>query len=123
MSGLLGDEERADTWTIGDDGRHSRTEAVTVRALAPAGWLRQLPPGEAVLVYGSFPPARIALRPFFDDRELASRAVVAQPGDAMPCTVAGASFSDADGPRHGSTGHSRLGTRRARLTAWSPRRS
>jgi len=75
VSGLLGDEERAEhSWTVGDDGRHSRTEAVTVRALAPPGWLRQLPPGEAVLVYGSFPPARIALRPFFDDRELASRA-------------------------------------------------
>ena len=75
VSGLLGEEERAEhSWTVGDDGRHSRTEAVTVRALAPPGWLRQLPPGEAVLVYGSFPPARIALRPFFDDRELASRA-------------------------------------------------
>ena len=75
VSGLLGDEERAEhSWTVGNDGRHSRTEAVTVRALAPPGWLRQLPPGEAVLVYGSFPPARIALRPFFDDRELASRA-------------------------------------------------
>ena len=75
VSGLLGDEERAEhSWTVGDDGRHSRTEAVTVRALAPPGWLRQLPPGEAVLVYGSFPPARITLRPFFDDPELASRA-------------------------------------------------
>ena len=81
VSGLLGDEERAEqSWTIGDDGRHSRTEAVTVRALAPAGWLRQLPPGEAVLVYGSFPPARIALRPFFDDRELSSRAAGSSAG-------------------------------------------
>ncbi len=75
VSGLLGEEERTEhSWTVGDDGRHSRTEAVTVRALAPPGWLRQLPPGEAVLVYGSFPPALVALRPFFDDRELASRA-------------------------------------------------
>ncbi len=74
MGALLGDEERAEhSWTVGDDGRRSRTEAVSVRALAPPGWLRQLPPGEAVLVYGSFPPARIALRPFFADRVLASR--------------------------------------------------
>lgn len=81
VSGLLGEEEQAErSWTVGDDGRHSRTEAVTVRALAPAGWLRQLPPGEAVLVYGSFPPARIALRPFFDDRELASRAAGSSAG-------------------------------------------
>jgi type IV secretion system protein VirD4 len=83
VSGLLGDEKRADhSWTVGDDGRHSRTEAVTVQALAPPGWLRQLPPGEAVLVYGSFPPARIALRPWFDDPGLAARAAGAMPGRA-----------------------------------------
>ena len=75
VSGLLGDDERADrSWTVGDDGRHSRTEAVTVQALAPPGWLRQLPPGEAVLVYGSLPPAQIALRPWFGDPGLAARA-------------------------------------------------
>ena len=84
MSGLLGDEERADrSWTVGDDGRQSRTEAVTVQALAPPGWLRRLPPGEAVLVYGSYPPARIALRPWFDDAGLASRAGVASGGSAV----------------------------------------
>jgi type IV secretion system protein VirD4 len=80
VGALLGDEERAQhSWTVADDGRRSRTEAVSVRALAPPGWLRQLPPGEAVLVYGSFPPARIALRPFFSDRELASRAARRSP--------------------------------------------
>jgi type IV secretion system protein VirD4 len=80
VGALLGDEERAEqSWTVGDDGRRSRTEAVTVRALAPPGWLRQLPPGEAVLVYGSLPPARIALRPFFSDRELANRATGISP--------------------------------------------
>jgi type IV secretion system protein VirD4 len=75
VSGLLGDEEMAErSFTFGDDGRHTRTEAVTTKSLAPPGWLRQLPPGEAVLVYGSFPPARIALRPFFADPLLAKRA-------------------------------------------------
>jgi len=77
ISGLLGDEERAESsWTVGDDGRHSRTEAVTRQALAPPGWLRRLPPGEAVLVYGSFPPARIVLRSWFDDSDLAARAAI-----------------------------------------------
>ena len=81
VSGLIGEEERAEhSWTVGDDGRHSRTEAVSVRALAPPGWLRQLPPGEAVLVYGSFPPARIVLRPFFVDCELTSRAASSPAG-------------------------------------------
>ena len=111
VSGLLGDEERAEhSWTVGDDGRHTRTEAVTVQALAPPGWLRQLPPGEAVLVYGSFPPARLALRPFFEDPVLAGRAASSSEGGAGD-------------PGYCAVKRSRRGTRRARLTAWSPRRS
>jgi len=111
VSGLLGDEERAEqSWTVGDDGRQTRTEAVTTKALAPPGWLRQLPPGEAVLVYGSFPPARLSLRPYFDDPALAARAASSSAGEAGPS-------------RCGVIGRSLLGTRRARLTAWSPRRS
>ncbi len=59
VSGLLGEEERSEnSWTVGDDGRRSRTEIVSTKALAPPGWLRRLPPGQAVLVYGSLPPAR-----------------------------------------------------------------
>ena len=108
VSGLLGDEERAESsFTVGDDGRRTRTEAVTTKALAPPGWLRQLPPGEAVLIYGSFPPARLALRPFFDDPVLSKRAAL---GRSSGGAVYGA-------------GRNRFGTRRARLTAWSPRRS
>lgn len=75
VSGLLGEEERSESsWTVGDDGRRSRTEIVSTKALAPPGWLRQLPPGQAVLVYGSLPPARLGLRPFFEDPVLAGRA-------------------------------------------------
>jgi type IV secretion system protein VirD4 len=111
VSSLLGDEERREhSLTVGDDGRHTRTEARSVQALAPPGWLRQLPPGEAVLVYGSFPPARLGLRPFYEDPELARRARASPPGDVVP---------DAQDPSR----RSRLGTRRARFTAWSPRRS
>jgi type IV secretion system protein VirD4 len=126
MSGLLGDEERAErSWTIGDDGRHSRTEAVSFRALAPPGWLRRLPEGGAVLVYGSFPPARVALRPFFDCSELANRAVF-EPGRRGEIAVApatGGTVSDAGDQPCGAIGRGRLGTRLAKLTAWSPRRS
>jgi type IV secretion system protein VirD4 len=110
LSGLIGEEERAEhSFTVGDDGRRTRTEAVSVQALAPPGWLRQLPPGEAVLVYGSLPPARLALRPFFADGLLAERAgaPAASPAEAT----------------YGSRRRNRLGTLRARLTAWSPRRS
>ena len=111
VSGLLGEEERSEhSWTVGDDGRRSRTEAVTVKALAPPGWLRQLPPGQAVLVYGSLPPARLSLRPFFRDRALCGRAISES---ARPSA----------GSAYGSISRKRLGTRRARLTAWSPRRS
>lgn len=109
VSGLLGEGETAEhTVTVGDDGRRSRTEAVATRALAPPGWLRQLPPGEAVLVYGSLPPARVALRPYFSDGTLAARARALPQDDT-------AGYSEA--------GRFLVGTRRARLTAWSPRRS
>ena len=38
VSGLLGDGEKDErSWTIGDDGRADRTEAVTVQPLAPPG--------------------------------------------------------------------------------------
>jgi type IV secretion system protein VirD4 len=123
MSGLLGDEERAEhSWTVGEDGRQSRTDAVSFRALAPPGWLRCLPEGEAVLVYGRFPPARLTLRPFFDCPELAARAVLGT-GHRTGATVAGEAGSGGfDQPCEVIEG-GRLGTRLARLTAWSPRRS
>lgn len=119
MSGLLGDGEKDErSWTIGEDGRRSRTEAVTVQPLAPPGWLRQLPPGEAVLVYGSFPPARIELRAWYADRGLAARVPIRR-GDTGYASAA----PGPNEPRSSKVGLSRLGTRRARLTAWSPRRS
>ena len=36
----------------------------------PLEALRQLKPGEAVLLYGHLPPARVRLRPWFADRRL-----------------------------------------------------
>jgi type IV secretion system protein VirD4 len=75
MSRLAGEEE---LWmpatTIDADGRRSRTESASTRALAPAAWLRRIAPGTGVLVYGHLPPARIELRPWFRDPVLNSRA-------------------------------------------------
>ena len=49
---------------------HSTTESVSFRHLAPANVLREMRPGQGVLVYGHLAPARIALRPWFKDRRL-----------------------------------------------------
>ncbi len=70
-SRLIGDEEHAVMSTTRDaEGRLSTTEAVGTRRLAPAEALRCLAPGEAILLYGHLPPARLSLRPFYADRVL-----------------------------------------------------
>jgi len=53
----------------------STTESSIYRALAPAARIRESAAGTGILIYGSLPPARIALRPWFRDRHL--RALVA----------------------------------------------
>jgi type IV secretion system protein VirD4 len=68
---LLGDEEvRQVSATAAADGQGSTTESSAFRALAPANVLREGRPGEAVLVYGHLPPAKLQLRPWFADRAL-----------------------------------------------------
>lgn len=68
---LLGDEEVWQTSsTSGAEGRRSTTESVAYRSLAPANVLREMNPGQGVLVYGHLAPARIKLRPWFRDRRL-----------------------------------------------------
>jgi type IV secretion system protein VirD4 len=54
----------------GERGRRSHTEGETYRDLAPANLVREREPGSALLVYGSLPPAKIRLRPWFEDAEL-----------------------------------------------------
>jgi type IV secretion system protein VirD4 len=77
---LLGDEEvRQISSTSGAEGRRSTTESVAYRSLAPANVLREMSPGHGLLVYGHLPPARLALRPWFEDRELRGRAAGIQP--------------------------------------------
>src|SRR5204863_3512456 len=76
---LLGDEEiRQLSSTSGAEGRRSMTESVAYRNLAPANLLREMRPGEGLLVYGHLPPAKIALRPWFKDRRLRSVAAAAR---------------------------------------------
>jgi len=44
--------------------------------LAPAHVLRQMRPGDALLVHGTLPPAHVQTRPFFRTRHLAERAAM-----------------------------------------------
>jgi type IV secretory pathway TraG/TraD family ATPase VirD4 len=68
---LLGDEEIQQTSsTSGAEGRRSTTESVAYRNIAPANVLREMRPGNGLLVYGHLAPARIRLRPWFKDRQL-----------------------------------------------------
>jgi type IV secretion system protein VirD4 len=70
FSGLVGEEEaRDETRTFGDGGR-TRSEARRRRPLASPESLRQLPDGEALLLYGRLPPVKIRLRMWFADRRL-----------------------------------------------------
>jgi type IV secretion system protein VirD4 len=74
-SHLIGDEElRLPATTSGGGGGPTTTHSPAVRRLAPPDELRRIPPGEGVLVYGGLPPARLRLRPWYDDPVLAARA-------------------------------------------------
>jgi type IV secretion system protein VirD4 len=74
VSLLIGDEEVPHSSTTTDpDGRRSTTASVGPQRLAPADALRRIRPGEGVLIYGHLPPARLSLRPWFDDRQLTRR--------------------------------------------------
>jgi hypothetical protein len=71
LAQLLGAHEVRQVGTNVDaDGRRSTHESVAYRDLAPENLLREMRPGQGVLVYGHLPPARIALRPWFKDRRL-----------------------------------------------------
>jgi type IV secretion system protein VirD4 len=70
FSGLAGEEEARDiTRTTGVGGR-SRSVSRRRRPLAAPEALRQLPDGEALLLYGRIPPMRLRLRLWFKDRRL-----------------------------------------------------
>lgn len=55
-------------------GSGSDQYSTTRVSLAPAHTLRQMRPGDALLLHGTLPPAHVRTRPFYRDRELARRA-------------------------------------------------
>src|SRR6185312_470299 len=70
LARLLGDEEVPMTSSTSSAHGRSTTASVSFRNLAPANALREMRPGQGVLVYGHLAPARLALRPWFKDRHL-----------------------------------------------------
>lgn len=76
VSGLAGDQAVREYTHTSDlrDGRRTRSSAVSYRRLVPSDGLRRIAPGEGVLIYGHLPAARLALRPWFEDRTLSARA-------------------------------------------------
>jgi type IV secretion system protein VirD4 len=52
------------------DENTTTATATEYHELAPVEMLRQLPKGDAVLLYGNKPPVRMRLRPWFDDPTL-----------------------------------------------------
>lgn len=68
LSQIIGEAEvsRRST-TVDADGRTSATHATHTQPLASAAGLRQLRPFQGVLVYGHLPPARVRLRPWFEN--------------------------------------------------------
>jgi len=73
-SRLVGDEEPLQASTTHDAaGGLSTTRAPARRPLLAPERLRQLRPGAGLLVYGHLPPARLVLRPWWEDEVLARR--------------------------------------------------
>ncbi|HEX5193497.1 MAG TPA: type IV secretory system conjugative DNA transfer family protein [Solirubrobacteraceae bacterium] len=70
FSSLAGEEETRDTTRTTGAGGSNRTTGRRRRPLIAPEQLRQLPPGQALLLYGRIPPARVALRMWFADRRL-----------------------------------------------------
>ena len=68
---VLGDEPLSQqSTTRGARGDRSLTESVHYRNLVTPSALRQMKTGEALLLYGSLPPAKLTLRPWFKDKLL-----------------------------------------------------
>lgn len=97
VSLVLGEEEvetRSRSLAQGD-GRSSTQLATTRVALAPAHVLRQMLPGDALLLHGTLPPAHISTRPYYRDRRLAARASF--PPSAPPTPVVSTERESIDG--------------------------
>lgn len=76
ISQILGDAEvESRSRSVGDGGGRGSMQLSTSRTpLAPPHVLRQMRPGDALLVHGTLPPAHVRTRPFHRSRHLARRA-------------------------------------------------
>jgi len=80
VSRLVGDARMTRESTTTDaEGRTSTTEGADYRRLAPDHALRLMPPGQGLLIYGTLPPTRIQVRPWFLEATLRVRS--REPGD------------------------------------------
>jgi type IV secretion system protein VirD4 len=70
FAGLVGEEESRETTRTFGAGGTSRTSGRRRRPLVAPEALRQLRQGQALLLYGSLPPAVLRLRMWFADRRL-----------------------------------------------------
>jgi type IV secretion system protein VirD4 len=72
LSGLAGDQAVREETVTADlrDGHRSTSSSVVYRRLAPSDELRRIRPGEGVLIYGHLPPARLKLRPWYEESGL-----------------------------------------------------
>jgi type IV secretion system protein VirD4 len=82
LSGLAGDQAVQEETVTFDlrDGRRSTSSSTVYRRLAPADELRRVRPGEAILIYGHLPAARLRLTPWYDDAALRRAVAAAAPG-------------------------------------------
>jgi type IV secretory pathway TraG/TraD family ATPase VirD4 len=70
FAGLVGEEESRETTRTVGAGGSSRTSGRRRRPLVAPEALRQLREGQALLLYGSLPPAVLRMRMWFADRKL-----------------------------------------------------
>ncbi len=73
---LLGEEQvprRSESIDVGG-GRRSVSESAQLTHLVPLHALRQIPPGDALLLHGTLPPAHLHARPYYRERRLRQRA-------------------------------------------------
>ena len=86
FSGLAGEAEVRDTTRSSGAGGASRTTGKRRRPLVAPEALRQLPPGQALLLYGRIAPVRLQLRMWFADRRL--KRLAAAPRERVGSTAA-----------------------------------
>ena len=70
VSRLLGDEDvshRSVSYDVGGGTRRSVSESTHREALTPFHLLRQVRPGEAVLIHGTLPPAHLIARRWWEE--------------------------------------------------------